>query len=148
MFRKSFPGILVGLLLGLVPVQAAPAADAACSENSIPAFDVTAVSRRPSYRVGQTAVVDLHVRDAFTGQPQSGINAGLLVEGRRDRAVFGYDKTDEEGHALARVRLLPRSVKPGWARATAAAWEPITTPAVCTGRHGYREYKRLFRIEL
>ena len=144
--RRSIPALVLGLLLALLPAHTAPARDASCADSYVPAFEITAEARRDTYRLGQTAVIDLRVTDRFTGRPQSNTWAGLMMDGRRDKILFGYDKTDDEGRAVVRIRLKRTALEPGWARAHAAAWEPVNSPAYCTGRYGERSYRRLFRI--
>ncbi len=109
-------------------------------------FEVSAQPRRPVYRIGQIAVIDLFVTDSVTGFPVSDADAGLMIRGRGKKWLFAVGKTGDEGHVVLRLRLKRSRVKSGWARTFVAAWESIDTPAYCTGRYGYREYPRLFRI--
>lgn len=140
---------MLALLVGLGTAVPAPvsAAGFTCTPNqSIDSFDVVAKARRDVYRIGETALVDVRVTDSLTGEPQEDVDAGVFVEGKGDRAVLDVSKTDDNGHVLLRLRLKRSHVEPGWARAWAAAWESINTPVYCTGRSGYREYPKLFRI--
>ncbi len=137
--------LLVGLGI-LAPAQASATAFACTPDQYVDSFDLVAKARRDVYRIGETALVDVYVTDSFTGEPQEDVDAGVFVEGKGDRAVLDVSKTDERGHVLLRLRLKRSHVEPGWARAWAAAWESINTPVYCTGRYGYREYPKLFRI--
>lgn len=109
-------------------------------------FDVTAEARQSVYRIGETAVVDLFVTDSVTGMRVSDADAGVMIRGRKDKWLFAVDKTGAEGHVVLRLHLKRSRVERGWARTMTTAWESINTPAYCTGRYGYREYPRLFRI--
>ncbi len=149
MTRTTIRYLTLALLVTLAGGTVVPisAATACASDQSIDSFDVVAEARRDVYRIGETALVDVWVTDKVTGAPQQDVDAGVVVEGRGDRAVFDVSKTDEEGHALLRLRLKRSDVSPGWARSFAGAWDPINTPVYCTGRHGYREYPKLFRVQ-
>lgn len=140
---------MLALLVGLgaaVPTPAS-AAGVACTPNeSVDSFDVVAKARHDVYRIGETALVDVRVTDSITGEPQEDVDAGVFVEGKGDRVILDVSKTNERGRVLLRLRLERSHVEPGWARAWAGAWESINTPVYCTGRYGYREYPKLFRI--
>jgi len=140
--------MLAFLIVGTLAVfgPASPAHSSCTAYQSAETFDVEAKARRDVYKVGDTALVDVWVTDKLTGTPQNDVNAGVVVEGKRDRAIVDVAETDENGHALVRLRLKRSHVEPGWAKALAAAWDPINTPAYCTGRYGYREYPKLFFI--
>ena len=100
--------VLLGLLAGAASVPAAAAAPTASTcARSVPleTFEVIAEARRDAYRIGQTALVDVWVTDRFTGLPQEDVDAGAFLEGRDDHAVVDASKTDEDGHALLRLRL-------------------------------------------
>lgn len=146
MKRRLLGMLVAAVVLGGVLVEPVSARTACAGAAYAQTFDVTAAARRPVYRIGETAIVDLFVSDSVTGMPVSDADAGLLIRGRGKRSVFGFDKTDAEGHTVLRLSLRRSKARPGWARALAAAWESIDTPAYCTGRYGSREYPRLFRI--
>ena len=143
--RLGIAVVVLSLLLALPgSAPAAPADD--CSRPYAETFHITADARRKSYRIGQTALVDVRVTDKLTGQPEDGVNTGVFVQGRRDKVVFGVSKTDGDGSALLHLRLKRSATRPGWARGTAVASEAMDTPVYCTGRYGDRTYKRLFFI--
>lgn len=145
--RRTVVGALalVTVLSALVGGPVAARADCA-GTGYAETFEVSAKPRRPVYRIGQTAVIDLAVTDSVTGLPVSDADAGLIIRGRGKKSPFAVGNTGDEGHVVLRLRLKRSDVKPGWAKTFAAAWESIDTPAYCTGRYGYREYPRLFRI--
>lgn len=149
MERAALRPLMLALLAAFstaVPVPAS-ASDSACTADPfVDSFDVAAKARRDVYRIGETALIDVLVTDRFTGTPQEDVDVGVFVEGKGDRVVLDASKTDQNGHALLRLRLKRSHVEPGWAEAFAAAWDPINTPVYCTGRYGYREYPKLFRI--
>ena len=138
------------LLFLVIALAAAPApwavARVECSDDqNVESFEVTARPHRRVYRIGQTAVVDISVKDSLTGAPVTDVDAGLFIR-REDKAIYGYGKTNAEGRTTVSIPLRRSSVRPGWIRVWVVAYEPITTPAYCTGRYGEREYKRFFRI--
>ena len=144
------------LLFLAVAIAAVPAPSAVarveCSAQTVESFDVTARPHQRVYRIGETAVVDITVKDSLTGAPATDVDAGLFIRdggrrgGRDGKAVFGYGKTNTEGRTTVRMPLRRSSVRPGWIRVWVVAYEAITTPAYCAGRYGEREYKRFFRI--
>ena len=134
------------LALGLAPAAASsPTADCA-TPIPVETFDVRAEPRRDSYRIGETARVDIFVTDSLTGLPASDVHAGVIIDARKDHAVFDYGKTDERGHLALKLRLRAKAIDPGWAHTIAYAWDWINTPVYCDARWGDAVYPRFFRI--
>lgn len=138
---------LVVALIVFLPMPVSASADLpSCTGDNVESYEVTATAARSSYRIGQTAVVHLHVTDSVTGMPAGDVDTGIAVEGRGKRMLMDASKTDDDGEAVVQVDLRRRHVEPGWAEALAVAWQAINTPVYCTGRSGYRSYPKLFRI--
>lgn len=148
--RRHVKRFLVAAILSsvLVPGPASvSAAPADCSE-AIETFDVRAEARRPSYRIGETALVDVWVTDKVTGFPEANIMSGVILEPKhKKKVVYDVDYTSSEGHVLLRLELKDDGrVKPGKTKASAIAHERLDNPVYCGSRYGYSEYDNLFRI--
>lgn len=148
--RRHLKHLLVATSLALAasagsaPVAAAPVG---CS-TEIETLNIDAQARRSSYRIGQTALVDVLVTDRLTGMPESDIHSGILLQPRhKKKVVMDIGRTDERGHVLLRLKLTDDGrVKPGKTEAGVGAWDPVRTPLYCGDRYGYRAYDNLFRI--
>lgn len=136
--RIAMSAALVG---GLV-AGADPVALAACETVYVPAFDVRLDPRRDTYRLGETALVDVTVTRTDTGTPVADAPTIVYIRPNRDGFVFGGAYTDDSGEAVVRLKLKKKVVRPGPATIHARSEKGTSDPTSCAEVVEFGEARR------
>lgn len=129
--------LCAALVSGLV-VTGGSSALADCEAVWVDVYEVQVEVGRATYRVGDTAVVDATVTRSDTGAPVADANFVAIVSGPRKGWAFGWNKTDADGRATARMKLKKGEVTPGPMDLRAVAYEE-TADTTCAQVYEYGE---------
>ena len=135
-------GLRIGLCAALVSgllIAGGSSALAACETVWVDVYDVQVEVGRSTYRLGETAVVDAVVTRTETGDPVAGADFVVIATGARKGWVFGWDETDAEGRATARLKLKKKTFRPGPIDLRAVAMEQRADAASCAQVYEYGE---------
>ncbi len=105
--------VLCAALVGGIVAASGSTALAECETVWVPAYDVELDVRRAAYRLGDTAVIDVTVTRTDTGVAVDRAAAIVYIPPTGDTFVFGGAYTDDSGHAVVRLKLKKKEVRPG-----------------------------------
>ena len=128
------------LVSGLV-VAGGSSALADCETVWVEVYDVQVGVDRSTYRLGDTVTVDATVTRSDTGAPVANTDFVAIATGRRDGWVFGWNKTDAQGHVIARMKLKKDEVETGPMDLRAVALQETADAASCAQVYEYGETK-------
>ena len=111
------------LASSVVVVGSAPAS-ADCESIWVEAYEVELEIGRKVYRIGETARVEGTVTRADTGAPVAGADFVAILPFKKSM-VIDVERTDSSGHAVAKLRLKRKYVRPGPARLWAVAYDKV-----------------------
>ena len=133
-------GLCAALVSGLV-VSGGSSALADCETVWVEVYDVQVDVGRSKYHLGDTVVVDATVTRSDSGAPVADAEFVAVATGARKGWVFGWNRTDAQGHATARMKLKKDQVKPGPMDLRAVAFEETADAASCAQVYEYGEKK-------
>ena len=131
-------GPCAALVSGL-SIAGGSSALAACETVWVDVYDVGVEVGRAEYRIGDTAIVEATVTRRDTGAPVEDADFAAIATGARKGWVFGWDRTDDQGHATARIKLKKDAVRPGPMDLRAVALEQTADAASCAQVYEYGE---------
>ncbi|MDQ3951478.1 MAG: hypothetical protein M3279_00735 [Actinomycetota bacterium] len=137
------------LVSGLVVAGGGTAA-AECETVSVEVYDVRLDIGRKTYHVGETVRVDATVTRKQTETPVHGAMFGVLVmNSRKERAIFGFGETNAAGHATARLELRKKDVRVGPVDLFALAYKRAVDLAGCAQvtEYGQKRVRKAFVVE-
>lgn len=147
--RLSFRiGLCAALVSGVV-VAGGPAALADCAETVwVETYEVQVEAERDVYRAGETARLDATVVHQDTRAPIEGATFVAYVSNLKKGWLYGFGKTDADGHTSARLKLRKKSVRPGPVEVRSIAYK-MSVDATCAQlvEFGERTLKRAFVVK-
>lgn len=119
-----------------------------CETVWVEVYDVELEIDRSAYRVGETVPVTATVTRQETGTPIEGATFVAFAPMGKESWVIGWDKTDDAGKAVARLKLAKKNVRLGPARLNTIAYkESVDATCAQLVEYGEKRLRRAFVVK-